>query len=53
MQDRISDEKMLVVKNHYLSSRSEVIVLKLDLEIPLVIRILKDSSVYKEAAQSD
>lgn len=52
MQDRISDEKMQVVKNLYLSGISEeFITLKLDLEIPVVIKILKGLSVYKEEAE--
>ncbi len=54
VQDRLSDEKMQIVKNLYLSGISEeFIALQLDLEIPIVIKILKDSSVYKEAAQKD
>jgi hypothetical protein len=52
IQDRVSDEKTQIVKNLYLSGISEeFIALQLDLEIPVVIKILKDSSVYKEAGQ--
>jgi hypothetical protein len=49
MQDKISDEKMQVVRNLYLSGISEeFIALQLDLEIPIVIKILKDLNAYKE-----
>lgn len=49
MQEAVSDEKMEIVKNLYLSGISEEFVaLQLDLEIPVVIRILKDMGVYKE-----
>ena len=49
IQDRISDEKMQIVKNLYLSGiLEEFIALQLDLEIPVVIKILKDLDVYKE-----
>lgn len=52
MQDRVSDEKMQIVKNLYLSGiAEEFIAMQLDLEIPVVIKILKDLSAYKEAAQ--
>jgi hypothetical protein len=52
MQDRIPDEKTQIVKNLYLSGiPEEFIALQLDLEIPVVIKILKDFGVYKEAAQ--
>jgi hypothetical protein len=51
MQDRISDEKMQIVKNPYLSGiPEEFIAMQLDLEIPVVIKILRDSGVYKEVA---
>ena len=50
MQDRVSEEKMQIVKNLYLSGiGEEFIALQLDLEIPVVIRILKELDVYKEA----
>jgi hypothetical protein len=49
MQDRISEEKMEIVKNLYLSGISEEFVaLQLDLEIPVVIKILKELDVYRE-----
>lgn len=49
MQEAVSDEKMEIVKNLYLSGISEEFVaLQLDLDIPVVIRILKDMGVYKE-----
>lgn len=51
MENRIGDEKMQIVKNLYLSGISEeFIALQLDLEIPAVIKILKDLGVYREAA---
>jgi hypothetical protein len=52
MQEAVSDEKMEIVKNLYLSGISEEFVaLQLDLEIPVVIRILKDMGVYKETVE--
>lgn len=52
MQDKVSDEKMQIVKNLYLSGISEEFVaLQLDLEIPVVIRILRDMDVYKETEE--
>lgn len=46
MQDRISDEKIQIVRNLYLSGTlEEFIALQLDLEIPVVIKILKDVCV--------
>ena len=50
MQDSgISEEKMQIVKNLYLSGISEeFIALQLDLEIPVVIKILKELDVYRE-----
>jgi len=52
MQDEVSDEKMQVVKNLYLSGISEEFVaMQLDLEIPVVIRILKDMDVYKDTEE--
>jgi hypothetical protein len=50
MQDsRIYEEKMQIVKNLYLSGISEEFVaLQLDLEIPVVIKILKELDVYRE-----
>lgn len=50
MQEAVSDEKMEIVKNLYLSGISEEFVaLQLDLEIPVVIRILKDMGVYRDS----
>jgi hypothetical protein len=50
MQDSISEEKMQIVANLYQSGiPEEFIALQLDLEIPVVIKILKDSGVYREA----
>jgi len=44
----ISDEKKEVVRNLYESGISEeFIAMQLDLEIPVVIKILKDMGVYK------
>jgi hypothetical protein len=51
MQDRIADGKMEIVKNLHPSGISEeFIALQLDLEIPVVIKILKELDVYKETA---
>jgi hypothetical protein len=48
IENKISKEKQEIVKNLYLSGISEeFIALQLDLEIPVVIRILKDLEVYK------
>lgn len=48
-QDGVSDEKIQIVSNLYLSGISEeFIAMQLDLEIPVVIKILKDLEVYKE-----
>ncbi|HEV8386138.1 MAG TPA: hypothetical protein VGQ03_00805 [Nitrososphaera sp.] len=48
-QDSVSDEKIQIVSNLYLSGISEeFIAMQLDLEIPVVIKILKDLEVYKE-----
>jgi len=54
MQDKISDEKIQIVKNLYLSGISEeFIAMQLDLEIPVVIKILKDLEVYKETGHQE
>ena len=46
----ISDEKKEIVKNLYISGiGEEFIALQLDLEIPVVIAILKELDVYQEA----
>lgn len=48
-QDSVSEEKVQIVRNLYLSGISEeFIAMQLDLEIPAVIKILKDLEVYKE-----
>jgi hypothetical protein len=48
-QDIISEEKIQIVRNLYVSGISEeFIAMQLDLEIPAVIKILKDLEVYKE-----
>lgn len=48
-QDSVSDEKIQIVSNLYLSGISEeFIAMQLDLEIPVVIKILKDLEVYRE-----
>lgn len=45
----VSEEKKQIVKNLYVSGISEeFIALQLDLEIPIVIDILKELDVYKE-----
>jgi hypothetical protein len=50
MQNSISEEKAQIVANLYLSGiLEEFIALQLDLEIPVVIKILKDLGVYREA----
>ena len=44
----VSEEKKQIVKNLYLSNiAEEFIALQVDLEIPLVITILKEWDVYK------
>jgi hypothetical protein len=49
MWDRVSDEKMEIVRNLYVSGiPEEFIALQLDLEIPVVIKILKDLDVYRD-----
>jgi hypothetical protein len=46
---QVSDEKKQIVGNLYLLGiAEEFIALKLDLEIPKVISILKGSGIYKE-----
>lgn len=48
-QHAVSDEKIQIVRNLYLSGISEeFIAMQLDLEIPVVIQILKDLEVYRE-----
>ena len=44
----LTEEKREVVKNLYVSGiGEEFIALQLDLEIPVVIQILKDQGIYK------
>jgi len=44
----VSQEKKQIVKNLYLSNiAEEFIAMQVDLEIPLVINILKELDVYK------
>ena len=46
----ISEEKKDIVKNLYISGISEeFIAMQIDLEIPVVIAILKDLGVYKSS----
>jgi len=50
----VSEEKKQIVKNLYLSNiGEEFIAMQVDLEIPLVIRILKEGDVYKGGVQQD
>jgi hypothetical protein len=47
--DAVSEEKKQIVKNLYLSGiGEEFIALQLDLEIPIVVEILKELNAYKE-----
>jgi len=51
--ENISDEKKQVVKNLYLSGiGEEFIALQLDLEIPVVIAILKAYDIYRESSSA-
>lgn len=44
-------EKKVIAKNLYLSGiAEEFIALQLDMEIPVVIEVLKDQGIYKETA---
>ena len=44
----VSEEKKQIVKNLYLSNiAEEFVAMQVDLEIPLVISILKELDVYK------
>ncbi len=48
MATKVSDETADVVRNLYLSGISEeFIAMQLDIEIPVVIQVLKDLKVYK------
>jgi hypothetical protein len=49
MQEGVSDEKKEIVRNLYVSGiPEEFIAMQLDLEIPVVIKILKDLGVYRD-----
>ena len=43
----ISEEKKDVVKNLYLSGIGKFIAMQLDLEIPIVISVLKELGIYR------
>ena len=43
----IPEEKKIVVKNLYVSNNEKFIAMQVDLEIPLVISILKELNVYR------
>ena len=44
----LTEEKREIVKNLYLSGiAEEFIALQLDLEIPVIIQILKEQGIYK------
>ena len=50
----VSEEKKQIVKNLYLSNiAEEFIAMQVDLEIPLVISILKQCDVYKGEKKDD
>jgi hypothetical protein len=50
---QVSTEKKEVVKNLYVSGiPEEFIAMQLDLEIPLVIAILKELEVYRDAPEA-
>jgi hypothetical protein len=47
--ENISEQKREIIKNLYVSGISEeFIALQLDLEIPIVVAILKELDAYKE-----
>lgn len=49
MQNNITEDTTEIVRNLYVSGISEeFIALQLDLEIPVVVKILKDLNVYKQ-----
>jgi hypothetical protein len=49
MQNKIAENTMEIVGNLYVSGISEeFIAMQLDLEIPVVIKILKEPNVYKQ-----
>ena len=48
LESGVSEEKKRIVKNLYLSNiAEEFIAMQVDLEIPLVISILKELDVYR------
>ncbi len=50
---QVSAEKKEVVKNLYVSGiPEEFIAMQLDLEIPLVIAILKELEVYRDTSEA-
>ena len=49
MQNNITEDTAEIVRNLYVSGISEeFIALQLDLEVPVVVQILKDLNVYKQ-----
>ncbi len=47
-EQALTDEKRETIKNLYISGISEeFIALQLDIEIPVVIQILKEEGIYK------
>ncbi len=49
MQNNITEDTTEIVRNLYVSGISEeFIALQLDLEVPVVVKILKDLNVYKQ-----
>jgi hypothetical protein len=49
MQDNITEDTAEIVRNLYVSGISEeFIALQLDLEVPVVVKILKELNVYKQ-----
>jgi hypothetical protein len=49
MQDNITENTAEIVRNLYVSGISEeFIALQLDLEVPVVVKILKELNVYKQ-----
>jgi hypothetical protein len=48
-EEKVSEEKKQIVMNLYLSGiGEEFIAMQLDLEIPLVIKILKELNIYQQ-----
>ena len=49
MQNNITEDTAEIVRNLYVSGISEeFIALQLDLEVPAVVKILKELNVYKQ-----